>query len=83
MVVILGGGFYAILNLYYYVLVILRRQTVIFGIYGVLTVLAWILAPMFVKQGGILGAAWVYLILMIFMAAGFIVGAWVFYFREK
>ncbi|MCI9558129.1 lipopolysaccharide biosynthesis protein [Clostridiaceae bacterium] len=82
-VVILGGGFYAILNLYYYVLVILRRQTVIFGIYGVLTVLAWILAPMFVKQGGILGAAWVYLILMIFMAAGFIVGAWVFYFREK
>ncbi len=75
--VVLGGGFYAILNLYYYVLVILRRQKVIFGIYAVMTVLAAVLAPVFVKQGGILGAAWAYLVLMVVMAAGFVSGAWV------
>jgi len=73
--IVLGGGFYAILNLYYYVLVILRRQGVIFGIYVVLTVLAVLLAPRMVEQGGIPGAACAYLMLMIVMAAGFVAGA--------
>ncbi len=73
--VVLGGGFYAILNLYYYVLVILRRQKVIFGIYAVMTVLAVILAPALVRRGAISGAACAYLALMTLMAAGFVGGA--------
>ncbi len=73
--VVLGGGFYAVLNLYYYVLVILRRQDVIFGIYAVMTAAAAILAPEMVRKGGIRGAAWAYLILMVVMAAGFVGGA--------
>lgn len=77
--VVLGGGFYAILNLYYYVLVILRRQGVIFGIYGMTTVLAAVLAPILVESHGIEGAALAYLVLMAVMAAGFGAGAWVFY----
>lgn len=75
-VIVLGGGFYAVLNLYYYALVILRRQKLIFGIYAVLTVLAAILAPRLTVALGIFGAAFAYLILMIVMAAGFVGGAW-------
>ena len=74
--IVLGGGFYAVLNLYYYALVILRRQKMIFGIYAVLTVLAAILAPRLTVALGIFGAAFAYLILMIVMAAGFVGGAW-------
>ena len=74
--IVLGGGFYAVLNLYYYALVILRRQKLIFGIYAVLTVLAAILAPRLTVALGIFGAAFAYLILMIVMAAGFVGGAW-------
>lgn len=74
--IVLGGGFYAVLNLYYYALVILRRQKPIFGIYAVLTVLAAILAPRLTVALGIFGAAFAYLILMIVMAAGFVGGAW-------
>ena len=75
--IVLGGGFYAVLNLYYYALVILRRQKLIFGIYVVLTVLAVILAPKLTIALGIFGAALAYLILMIVMAAGFVGGAWI------
>ena len=74
--IVLGGGFYAVLTLYYYALVILRRQKLIFGIYAVLTVLAAILAPRLTVALGIFGAAFAYLILMIVMAAGFVGGAW-------
>ncbi len=74
--IVLGGGFYAVLNLYYYALVILRRQKLIFGIYAVLTMLAAILAPRLTVALGIFGAAFTYLILMIVMAAGFVGGAW-------
>lgn len=74
--IVLGGGFYAVLNLYYYALVILRRQKLIFGIYAVLTVLAAIQAPRLTVALGIFGAALAYLILMIVMAAGFVGGAW-------
>ena len=75
--IVLGGGFYAVLNLYYYALVILRKQKLIFGIYVVLTVLAVILAPKFTVALGIFGAALAYLILMVVMAAGFVGGAWI------
>ncbi|MCI9359808.1 MAG: lipopolysaccharide biosynthesis protein [Hungatella sp.] len=74
---VLGGSFYAFLNLYYYVLVILRQQKVIFGIYLVLTGLAAWLAPRLVSAYGIPGAAWTYLSLMVVMAVGFVAGAWI------
>ena len=76
LLIVLGGGFYALLNLHYYVLVILRQQLMIFGIYALLAVLAAVLAPALVKQGGIAGAALAYLTLMVVMAACFAAGAW-------
>lgn len=72
-VCVAGGGFYAFLNLYYYVLVIMRRQKMIFGIYAAMTVIAAIVSPEFVKSYGIPGAAVGYLFLMILMTAGFLV----------
>ena len=80
--IVLGGGFYAVLNLYYYALVILRKQKLIFGIYVVLTVLAAVLAPKMTVAFGILGAAAAYLVLMVIMAAGFVGGAWIEIKRE-
>lgn len=81
--IVLGGGFYAVLNLYYYVLVILRRQKVIFGIYLILTVLAAWMAPCLTAAYGIPGAALAYVILMAVMAAGFAAGAWIGYGQNK
>lgn len=81
--IVLGGGFYAILNLHYYALVIMRRQKTIFGIYLVLTAAALWLAPALVMKHGIPGAAWAYLILMAGMAAGFILLAWLGFARGR
>lgn len=81
--IVLGGGFYAFLNLYYYVLVILRRPKVIFGIDLTLTMAAALIAPKLVRQRGIFGASVAYLLLMILMAAGFVAGAWIGYKQER
>lgn len=83
LLIVLGGGFYALLNLHYYVLVILRQQLMIFGIYALLAVLAAVLAPALVKQGGIAGAALAYLTLMVVMAVCFAAGAWRGFRRGK
>ncbi|HIT63372.1 MAG TPA: lipopolysaccharide biosynthesis protein [Candidatus Ventrimonas merdavium] len=81
--IVLGGGFYAVLNLYYYALVIMRRQRTIFGIYLVMAALAFWLAPAMVISRGIPGAARAYLILMALMAAAFVGFAWGDYAKEK
>lgn len=81
--IVLGGGFYAVLNLYYYALVIMRRQRAIFGIYLLMTLLAAWLAPCLVRSQGITGAAWAYLLLMVIMAAGFVSFAWTGFFKGK
>ncbi len=81
--IVLGGGFYAVLNLYYYALVIMRRQKTIFGIYLVMAVVAAVLARRLVVWRGIPGAARAYLYLMILMALGFVSLAWHGYGQEK
>lgn len=57
LLVILGGGFYALLNLLYYCLVILERQRRIFLIYVLGTGLAWLSADQGVQRLGMRGAA--------------------------
>ncbi len=66
--VILGGGFYAFLNLLYYILVIFGRQRDIFLIYCGVTVFARVLSDHMVRTGGIGGAAMSYLIAMAVLA---------------
>jgi len=81
--IVTGGAFYAIINLFYYVMVILRKQKLIFCLYLGMTVLAAVLSPMLVKQAGIMGAAVSYFILMVIMAAVFVGGGLKSYCTEK
>ncbi|MGL5434839.1 MAG: lipopolysaccharide biosynthesis protein [Lachnospiraceae bacterium] len=69
--IILGGGFNAWMNLFYYTLVIMERQRHIFAVYVLVCLVAVAISPVFVISGGILGAALSYLILMILLACGF------------
>lgn len=70
-IVVLGGAFFAVMNLLYYALVIMRRQRNIFAIYIAVGLIAFFLAGPVVSGYGIEGAAIVYLLLMILLAAGF------------
>ena len=69
--IILGGCFYAVSNLFYYILVIMRRQKLIFAIYCVVAVLAFILSSYAVREYGITGAAVIYPCYMLIATLGF------------
>ena len=73
--VILGGGFYALLNLLYYVLVILDAQRIIFYIYCGCTLFAGMVSGLLVQRAGIPGAAFAYLVTMAVLAVLFAVAA--------
>lgn len=70
-VIVLGGGFYALANLMYYALVIMRKQKEIFAVYLAAALAALFLAGPMVGRWGIGGAAVCYLILMAGLVAGF------------
>lgn len=69
--IVLGGGFYALANLMYYSLVIMRRQKAIFVVYLAEAVLAAVLSGALVSKFGINGGAVCYLLLMIGLVLGF------------
>ena len=73
LLVILGGGFYALLNLLYYCLVILERQGLIFLIYVLGTGLAWLSAEQGVQRFGMRGAALSYCGMMLLLTLLFAV----------
>ena len=72
LVLILGGGFYALLNLFYYVLVIIKERNAIFAVYLLAGITAYFISERMVKSRGIEGAAVAYLILMILVSLMFI-----------
>lgn len=74
--IILGGGFNAWMNLFYYTLVIMKRQRQIFGGYVFVCVTAVVISPVFVRRAGIFGGALSYLILMTLLAASFAALTW-------
>lgn len=82
-IIVLGGGFYALANLMYYSLVIMRRQKAIFTVYLSAAVLAAVLSGMLVSKFGINGAAGCYLLLMIVLVLGFGLFMTGVYRREK
>ncbi|MCI8455133.1 MAG: lipopolysaccharide biosynthesis protein [Lachnospiraceae bacterium] len=69
--IILGGAFNAYMNLFYYSLIIMKKQRLIFAGYGFVAALALLFANRFVKWGGIFGGALVYLALMAALTAVF------------
>ena len=82
--VVLEGGLYSMLNLEYYILVILEMQGVIFLMYGAGALLAWGISEGLVRGGGVQGAALAYLLTMLLMALMFL-GAvlWGIFFKES
>lgn len=69
--IILGGALNAYMNLFYYALVIMKMQPFIFGIYGIIGVMAAVISTPFVAWGGIFGGALAYTILTGTIAAMF------------
>ena len=70
-IIVLGGGFYALANLMYYALVIMRRQKAIFTVYLAAAAAAAVLSGFLVSKFGIDGAAGCYLLLMMGLVMGF------------
>ena len=68
--IILGGGLYALANLYYYVLVIKRRQKAIFLVYLSAAAVTLFAAPWIVGSFGITGASAGYAALMSLLLFG-------------
>lgn len=71
--VILGGGLYAIVNLGYYCLVIFEMTGVIFSIYAVGAVFAYFISDFMVKSFGMNGAAFAYMITMLLLSISFLI----------
>jgi O-antigen/teichoic acid export membrane protein len=70
--IVLGGGFFAVMNLFYYVLVIMKRQKRIFFGYVPVCILSFFLSFWFVKTGGINGGAFSYTLSMLLLMLCFI-----------
>ncbi len=82
-VIVLGGGFYAMGNLMYYALVIMRCQKRIFSVYAAVAAAALVLAPAMVNRWKILGAAGAYLCFMALLMGGFALHGIRAYWKEK
>lgn len=63
MLIIFGGALNAYMNLFYYALIIMKMQKVIFGVYGVVAVMAVLISTPFVQWSGIFGGALAYMLL--------------------
>lgn len=61
--IIFGGALNAYMNLFYYSLVIMKKQKYIFGVYGLVSLMAVLVSTPFVRRGGILGGALAYVVL--------------------
>ena len=58
-----GGALNAYMNLFYYSLVIMKKQKYIFGVYGLVSLMAVLVSTPFVRWGGIFGGALAYVVL--------------------
>ena len=63
MLIIMGGALNAFMNLFYYAMIIMKMQKYIFGVYGVVAVMAVLISTPFVRSSGIFGGALAYTIL--------------------
>lgn len=81
--IILGGALNAFMSLFYYALVIMKMQKYIFGVYGIVGVMAVLISEPFVRWGGIFGGALAYAILMAALMAFFGVFVLIGIIRKK
>lgn len=71
LLIILGGAMNALINLFYYAIIVMEGKTAIFFGYVAAAVLAALISRPFVRTAGILGGAFSYLLLMTALAAFF------------
>ena len=81
--IILGGGFFAVMNLFYYVLVIMKCQRRIFFGYVPVCAASFVLSFGLVEAAGINGGALSYLLEMVLLMLCFMGQAGYVYWREK
>lgn len=75
--IIAGGALNAYMNLFYYSLVIMKKQRFIFGVYGLVGILAVLISKPFVRQSGIFGGALAYVLLTAALMASFgVIALW-------
>lgn len=79
--IVLGGGFFAVMNLFYYVLVIMKCQRRIFFGYVPVCFLSAVLSFTLVRIGGINGGAFSYMLEMLILMACFM-GQALYVFRR-
>ena len=78
LVLIAAGGFNAVSMLFYYALTVMRLQKEIFAGYTISFIVSIVLPVIMVKNMGIMGAGWSYLIVMLLLTLLF---AGMFYIR--
>ena len=83
MVLMLGGGFYALGMILYYMVTITRQQKFLMIIYILVAIGAFFISPIFVKNMGLFGASVAYMISTVIRFVGFSVLFIVVYFKEK
>ena len=83
LILLLGGGFLALSGLLVTLLTIMRRQNVIAIANIIVSIIALIASPIFVKAYGIMGASLLYLSLMVFLCIILIVPLIIYICREK
>lgn len=71
LILLLGGGFLAFSGLFVTILTIMRKQTTLAIGYIIVSLMALIMSPIFVKKYEIMGAAVLYLVLMIILCVIF------------
>lgn len=77
LILLLGGGFLAFSGLLVTILTIMRKQNSIAIIYVIVAIAALFMSPVFVKKFAIMGAANLYLVLMILLCVMFAVPIWI------
>ncbi len=73
LVLLLGGGFLALSGLMVTIITIMRRQKFLAVGYAVVAVTAYFLSPIFVKRYEIMGAATLYMVLMLLLCLIFVI----------
>lgn len=83
MVLLLGGGFYALGIVMYYVITIARKQKYMLAVYFIISILVFVLADRLVLKNGIMGAAMAYLTATILRFVGLLLVFVVIYRRNR
>lgn len=82
-ILLVGGGVVSVYNWMSACVTVMRKQASLLVLSGVAGVTALVASNLFVLWGGMIGACWSYLLLMLLEAVGGAALTWVFYRRRK